>query len=188
MVTMTERFTCVLDFPQEYVEQYTKKMLYLHDPIIKASAITENPLSWNRAFLDQRSQQALQVMNMASNWNILKSGVVAGCRSGLSSAEIGFLSLSGISLNHRTTLILKSIMPPVISAMKRIRAKQAQCKITPRQKTVLSMIKDGLTNEQIAEQLNCSIDNVKKHSINLLERLDSFNRAHLASEAQRLGI
>jgi transcriptional regulator EpsA len=60
--------------------------------------------------------------------------------------------------------------------------------ITPRQAEILSLIKDGKTNAQIAEMLDCSQWTIKNHIQNILRRLETNSRAHALVQAMRLGI
>lgn len=60
--------------------------------------------------------------------------------------------------------------------------------VTPRQQEILLLIKDGKTNSEIAQVLDCSQWTVKNHIQNILRRLDSSSRAHAISRAMSLGI
>lgn len=55
--------------------------------------------------------------------------------------------------------------------------------LTPREKEILLLITEGITNKQIAEQLFISENTVKNHIKNLLEKLGLENRVQLASYA-----
>lgn len=55
--------------------------------------------------------------------------------------------------------------------------------LTPREKEILFLVTDGLTNKQIAGQLFIAENTVKNHIKNLLEKLDLENRVQLASYA-----
>ena len=52
-------------------------------------------------------------------------------------------------------------------------------KITRREKQVLALIVEGLTNSEIASQLHISIKTVDSHRTNLLEKLSARNTASL---------
>jgi transcriptional regulator EpsA len=60
--------------------------------------------------------------------------------------------------------------------------------VTRRQQEILSLIKDGKTNSEIAEMLDCSQWTVKNHIQNILRRLGTSSRAHAISRAMSLGI
>lgn len=55
--------------------------------------------------------------------------------------------------------------------------------LTPREKEILLLIAEGITNKQIAEQLFIAENTVKNHTKNLLEKLKLENRVQLASYA-----
>lgn len=55
--------------------------------------------------------------------------------------------------------------------------------LTPREKEILLLITEGITNKQIAEQLFIAENTVKNHIKNLLEKLGLENRVQLASYA-----
>ncbi|MCH6267821.1 response regulator [Neobacillus citreus] len=55
--------------------------------------------------------------------------------------------------------------------------------LTPREKEILLLLTEGITNKQIAEQLYIAENTVKNHIKNLLEKLGLENRVQLASYA-----
>jgi two-component system, NarL family, nitrate/nitrite response regulator NarL len=55
--------------------------------------------------------------------------------------------------------------------------------LTPREKEILLLVSEGLTNKQIAEKLFIAENTVKNHIKNLLEKLELENRVQLASYA-----
>ena len=60
--------------------------------------------------------------------------------------------------------------------------------VTPRQQEILMLIKEGKTNTEIADVLDCSQWTVKNHIQNILRRLGTSSRAHAISRAMSLGI
>lgn len=58
--------------------------------------------------------------------------------------------------------------------------------LTRREKEILELIADGLTNNEIAEQLYISITTVDTHRKNLLNKFDSRNVASLVRKAAQL--
>ncbi|WP_053366455.1 response regulator [Bacillus sp. FJAT-27245] len=57
--------------------------------------------------------------------------------------------------------------------------------LTPREKEILLLVKEGLTNREIAERLSIAENTVKNHIKNLLEKLELDNRVQLAGYAVR---
>jgi len=60
--------------------------------------------------------------------------------------------------------------------------------ITRRQAEILLLIRDGKTNAEIADLLECSPWTIKNHIQNILRRLNTNSRAHAIAVAMRKGI
>ncbi|HNA91740.1 MAG TPA: helix-turn-helix transcriptional regulator, partial [Chitinophagaceae bacterium] len=60
--------------------------------------------------------------------------------------------------------------------------------ISRREKEVLLLIADGLTNNEIADKLFISVPTVNTHRKSLLEKLEAKNTAILIGRATKLGL
>lgn len=60
-------------------------------------------------------------------------------------------------------------------------------RLTDRQRQVLALIAAGYRNQQIADQLNISLDTVKSHVENILAKLGAENRGHAVVLAMQAG-
>ena len=60
--------------------------------------------------------------------------------------------------------------------------------MTPREREVLTLLAEGLTNRQIAERLVVSEHTVHRHVTNTLRKLDLPSRAAAAAHAVRAGL
>lgn len=60
--------------------------------------------------------------------------------------------------------------------------------LTSREQDILRFIGDGLTNEEIAEQLVLSVHTVQTHRSNIMKKLGLHNRAQLVTYAARVGL
>jgi DNA-binding NarL/FixJ family response regulator len=60
--------------------------------------------------------------------------------------------------------------------------------ITPRQKEILRLVAQGLTNRQIADQLKISVRTIEVHRFNLMRRLRVRNVAQLLRQALALDL
>ena len=60
--------------------------------------------------------------------------------------------------------------------------------LTPREREVLRLVTEGLTNRQIAERLVVSEHTVHRHVTNMLRKLDLPSRTAAAALAARLGL
>jgi two-component system response regulator DesR len=65
---------------------------------------------------------------------------------------------------------------------------QAALGLSERERAVLELIADGLTNPEIAGSLHISKHTVKEHSSSLYRKLEVRNRAEAVQRAQRLGL
>lgn len=59
--------------------------------------------------------------------------------------------------------------------------------LTPRQKQILLLVAQGLTNKEMAVTLDCSIQNVEKHLAKIYGTLNASNRAQAVSVAKDRG-
>jgi len=59
--------------------------------------------------------------------------------------------------------------------------------LTPREREILTLIAQGLTNRDIAERLTLSINTVKTHRLRIYQKLDLHDRAALVEYALRRG-
>jgi two-component system response regulator NreC len=60
--------------------------------------------------------------------------------------------------------------------------------LTERERQVVRLIADGLTNREIAERLQISVKTVETHRTHIMEKLDLHDRAHLVRYAVRKGL
>lgn len=60
--------------------------------------------------------------------------------------------------------------------------------LTKREKEILKLVADGLSNQQIADQLFISLRTVETHRFNLTQKLEVKNAAGLVKEAIRRGL
>lgn len=68
------------------------------------------------------------------------------------------------------------------------RARERLDDLTARQQEVLQLIAEGLTNQEIAEQLTISPKTVERHRENIMAKLDLHNRTELVKYAVRKGL
>jgi two-component system response regulator NreC len=60
--------------------------------------------------------------------------------------------------------------------------------LTPRQREVLTLIAEGLSNQEIAEDLDISVRTVERHRENIMKRLNLHSRVELVKYALRKGL
>ena len=57
--------------------------------------------------------------------------------------------------------------------------------LSPREREVLTLVVEGLSNEEIAERLVISVNTVRKHVSACMSKLEAANRAQVAAQAVR---
>jgi DNA-binding NarL/FixJ family response regulator len=60
--------------------------------------------------------------------------------------------------------------------------------LTPRQQEVLTLIAEGLSNQEIADRLDISVRTVERHRENIMGRLNLHSRTELVKYAIRKGL
>jgi two-component system response regulator NreC len=60
--------------------------------------------------------------------------------------------------------------------------------LTPRQREVLTLIAEGLSNQEIADELDISVRTVERHRENIMKRLNLHSRVELVKYALRKGL
>ena len=64
----------------------------------------------------------------------------------------------------------------------------AHQRLTAREREILTLVADGLTNAEIAAELQLSPNTVKEHASSMFRKLGARNRADAIVRAQRLGV
>jgi two-component system nitrate/nitrite response regulator NarL len=102
------------------------------------------------------------------------------------------------SLAELTTILIsaargEALCPPRITAalLQRVESLAAERRgppcdavLTPREKEILALIDDGLSNKQIAQRLFIEVPTVKNHVHNILEKLNVSRRSEAAAQAR----
>ena len=126
----------------------------------------------------------------------LAAHLVTGA-SGKVEALYGFGRIP-VPLDDRLGHIIELLVPHLHNAFLRVLATEREVSsaasqrtgrlVTPRQEEILTLIKAGKTNVEIARLLDCSPWTIKNHIQAILRRLDSNTRTHAISRAMSLGI
>lgn len=103
-----------------------------------------------------------------------------------------------VALDQRLAYVIELLVPHVHIAFLRVLATEREASgsqsqragrlVTPRQQEILSLIKAGKTNSEIADVLSCSQWTIKNHVQAILRKLDSNTRTHAIARAMSLGI
>jgi pimeloyl-ACP methyl ester carboxylesterase/DNA-binding CsgD family transcriptional regulator len=125
-----------------------------------------------------------QISARAAKGEVLVSGVVSDlvAGSGLHFAEHGSQAIEGLAGSLRLlTVVTEQHLEPVADAAK-MPSLEA---LSSREREVLELVADGLSNAAIAERLRLSDHTVKRHVANILLKLDLPNRAAAAALLER---
>jgi|CXWL01.1.fsa_nt_gi DNA-binding NarL/FixJ family response regulator len=87
-----------------------------------------------------------------------------------------------------TKLVKSAKVVKTVKALKAMKREATGHSITPRQKEILRLVARGLTNREIAGQLDISVRTVEVHRFNLMRRLRVRNVAQLIREALLTGL
>jgi DNA-binding CsgD family transcriptional regulator len=90
----------------------------------------------------------------------------------------------GLRFTRRTeTVVVREVMVPAPAAFVRDEGKLESLGITPREREILELIAEGLSNKEIAERVHVSENTVKTHSSRVFDKLGARRR----TQAVQLG-
>ncbi len=84
--------------------------------------------------------------------------------------------------------LAKSLVRDYMGRASEAGAKEALDGLTDREQEVLKLIADGLTNQEIADQLTISVKTVERHRANIMSKLNLHSRTELVKYAIRKGL
>jgi DNA-binding CsgD family transcriptional regulator len=87
----------------------------------------------------------------------------------------------GRDFSERDRLILRLLRPHVDAALRRAQVRAPH--LTPRERQVLTLVRDGLTNAQVARRLGIGEATVAKHLEHVYSRLGARSRTHAVTLA-----
>lgn len=96
---------------------------------------------------------------------------------------------AAVVLLRRRPAALAAPSPPVVAAPPEVSAATPDIDaLTPREREVLVLLAQGMTNREAAEALGLSPKTIGRHRDNLMRKLDVHNRAELVLAAVRAGL
>lgn len=113
--------------------------------------------------------------------HLLIDGELERAREALGTPRAAALHAEGVALESSAALAFALEAP-------RLEVRPSGSTLTVREREVVSLLAQGLTNLEIAEQLVVSRGTVKRHVENILAKLDVRSRADIAAWAARRGI
>jgi DNA-binding NarL/FixJ family response regulator len=132
---------------------------------------------------------AVAILTTFSDDDLVRQCVRAGAR-GYLLKEIPRLDLAASvrSLASGQTVIDQKVLPLVLAvARQSTESAEENQPLSDRQRTILKLVADGLSNREIGEQVHLSELTVKSYIEDLLKQMGARNRVHAAILATRNG-
>jgi DNA-binding NarL/FixJ family response regulator len=104
--------------------------------------------------------------------------LVSTIRSVADGADVGPQALTGTLLSHIAQGTLAHRTAGVVETVR----------MTNREREIMNLIAEGLSNREIAERLNIAMYTVKSHVHNILEKLALHSRLQIAAFTHRSGL
>jgi two-component system response regulator DevR len=132
---------------------------------------------------------AVAILTTYTDDDVVRQCIRAGAR-GYLLKEIPRIDLASSirSLATGESVIDRKVLPQVLAVARQgSQSGDAEQPLSDRQRTILRLVADGLSNREIAEQVHLSELTVKSYIEDLLKQLGARNRVHAAIIATRRG-
>lgn len=190
------RFTASRYFRQEHFDIVSDPMKGLVPLLLAASDAHRSTVVFCPADACLGVNKDLSALVSGNELKNLAALLVMGTR-GKFEAFYAFSRVAA-ELDAKLGYLMELLVPHLHSAFLRVltterdavgsNSQRAGRLVTPRQQEILSLIKAGKTNSEIAEVLSCSQWTIKNHVQAILRKLDSNTRTHAIARAMSLGI
>ena len=138
-------------------------------------------LSATRSILASKPATAILMLSMHSEETLIREALNAGARGYILKSAADFDLASAI----RRVAAGETVLDP---ALERPQIAGDRNRLTPRELEILQHICDGLSNRQIAERLELSVNTVAVHRANIMNTLGVHKTAELVVYALRRGL
>ncbi|MDA8091749.1 MAG: LuxR family transcriptional regulator [Nitrospiraceae bacterium] len=175
-------------YPDGWLKVYEGSGYHNIDPIVRENFTRFGLQYWKDTYREHTPPK--KFLMESGDFN-LKEGYTAGTRNRKGS-EGSIFSISGSFLKRekRVEIALGIIAPHLHNSMLRIcnETKRQKAKISVREKDVLSWLKEGKSSWDISGILNVSEATVNFHIKNIMQKLDTVNRAQSVAKAIEIGV
>ena len=179
----------ISDYPADFQFYYASQNSILHDPVIRHAFVSQGGFNWDNA-LYNLTHRAKQVVGESADAG-LKTGFAVPVH--IHAGPTGIVSLGGsnydLSPDDERALELVTVHSYArLIELKEPSKTSASHTITPREVEVLTYLASGMTNKEIANQLNISAEMTKEHLQHARHKLNAKNRAHAVMLAIQGGV
>lgn len=142
---------------------------------------------WREALATLRQQDArrrIVVLSASDTPAIVREAIRLGANGFVSKAEDPDLLVAALKL----VMCGGTYVPPAFVTGSAVGEPAGECKVTGRQREVLSLLAEGLPNKEIAHRLHLTEGTVKLHVAAILKSLNATNRTQAVAAARRCGL
>lgn len=144
----------------------------------------ESGLELTRALLDADPERRVVLYTGSSDTELLMAGLDSGARGyALKDGPPSELVEALAAVADGGTYVDPRLRPALLSQQ----ATQKLPSLSPRERQIMDLLAQGLTGEQVAEQLVLSSETVKTHIRNAMNKLEASTRVHAVAIALREG-
>ena len=139
----------------------------------------------------ERPNVRVLILTTFANEDHVLAGINAGAHGYLLKDATPEQLLQSIRAVSRGEAVLGSALAATVLTEFRNKigfSEETQALLTPRERDVLALMAQGMSNQSIADTLVVSVPTVKVHVSNILEKLGASNRTEAVAEARRLGL
>jgi DNA-binding NarL/FixJ family response regulator len=150
-----------------------------------------NGLEATRAIIESSPETSVVVLSMHEGEEYLREALRAGAsgyvlKRAAAKELVGAINAVRRGESYLDPALTRTLISDYVRQVER--SDDAPDSLTDRELEVLTLVAEGLTNRQIALQLNISIKTVQTHRANLMDKLNLHDRTELVRYAIRRGL
>jgi DNA-binding NarL/FixJ family response regulator len=150
-----------------------------------------NGLEATRAIIENSPETSVVVLSMHEGEEYLREALRAGAsgyvlKRAAAKELVGAINAVRRGESYLDPALTRTLISDYVRQVER--SDDAPDSLTDRELEVLTLVAEGLTNRQIALQLNISIKTVQTHRANLMDKLNLHDRTELVRYAIRRGL
>lgn len=120
---------------------------------------------------------------------ILRDALQAGCSGYLLKTEgVSQLAVAVRAAHAGSMAVSPEMLAHVMNSLTKPDRKPGTDELTQRELDVLRLLVEGMSGDDIGERLHVSVNTVRNHTQNILEKLDAHSKLEAVTKALRLGL